>query len=241
MDLFTFNQVKKEYNGTLAFQASQFAIKDQKLVAFIGNSGSGKSTLLHLLASIIQPSSGDIYYQEMHVNQLNSKEREYYLREVVDVIFQEYNLIDNLSVYENLLIIKRINRNLTDETIDRLMKQLDIHDIRHHYITQISGGQAQRVAIARAMLKDTKIILADEPTGALDINNTIKVMNLFKQAAKTKAVLYVTHDLDCAAYAHIIYIIKDGEIIGTIENQNRIHTRKLLEDYFLTGVYNDEN
>lgn len=239
MNLFTLRQLKKSYKQQVAFQAEELIIEQQQLIAFVGNSGSGKSTLLHLLASITKPNQGEIYYQNQRIDQFTAKEREYYLRELIDVIFQEYNLIDNLTIEENLMILQKISPQITKTDIQNTLEQLRITEIAKQRVKNVSGGQAQRVAIARALLKETKIILADEPTGALDIDNTINVMEIFKRVSAQKSILYVTHDLDCAIYADLIYIIDDGKITQKIINQDAQATKKILEQYFQTGAQHE--
>ncbi len=239
MNLFTLNNVKKNYGTQCAFHCENLEIEHNNLIAFIGNSGSGKTTLLHLLANIIIPTTGELYYHDQEITKYKAKERECYLRECVDVIFQEYNLIESLNVIENLTYLKTINTKLNDADINSMLVTLGIAEIKNRHINEISGGQAQRVAIARSLLKATDVILADEPTGALDIENTHKVMQLFKEASKQKTVLYVTHDLNCALYAQTIYIIEDGQVVRKITNNVQQETEKQLEHYFTNGGGNE--
>lgn len=233
MSLFELTNVQKKYGNTNALSIKHLSLENNKLIAIVGNSGSGKSTLLKILTGITKPTFGEVKFNGENINKYKPKQIEMFYKQKIDVIFQEYNLIANLSVNENLKILKSIHSNITDEKITRILKYLKINQIANSMVDQISGGEAQRVAIARALLKNTDVILADEPTGALDIENTTAVMELFREIANIKSVIFVTHDLKCAAYADVIYVINDGKIINTITNENSLKTERSLENIFL--------
>lgn len=233
MELYKLENVVKKYDKQTAFKSKSLSLQSNKLIAIVGNSGSGKSTLLKLLANITTPTYGSVVFQGNDLNGLKPKDVDRLFREKIDVIFQEYNLIENLTVYENLELLKSISTTISDEQIETILKKLNVNNISDQLVSKISGGEAQRVAIARSLLKPTDVILADEPTGALDVENTQIVMNIFKEiVGKDKSLIYVTHDLNCASIADIIYIISDGKIIKEIDNSQKLTTKKELEAIF---------
>lgn len=233
MDLYKLEKVTKKYDKKTAFNCKSLSLKSNKLIAIVGNSGSGKSTFLKLLANITTPTYGSVIFQGTDLKELKPKEKDRLFREKIDVIFQEYNLIENLTVYENLELLKSISRTISDEQITTILQKLNISNIADQLVSNISGGEAQRVAIARSLLKPTDVILADEPTGALDVENTRIVMNIFKEIVnEDKSLIYVTHDLNCASIADVIYIISDGKIIKEIDNNQKVITKKELEAIF---------
>jgi len=184
--------------------------KKKELVFIIGASGSGKTTLLNIIGGNLRSESGEIYLGDLLVNSFNDKELNNYRISIVGNIFQDYNLIDYMTVWDNIMlgysnIIDKIKINL-------LLKQLDIYDKRKMVVSKLSGGEKQRVAIARAIVNDPKIILADEPTGALDSRNGIQIMEILKKLSKNKLVIVVSHDNYLASkYADRIINIKDGK------------------------------
>lgn len=241
MYLYELENISKKYNKQTAFKAKELKLEANKLIAIVGNSGSGKSTLLKLLANITKPSEGKVIFQGEDISNYKPKQTDEFFRLKVDVIFQEYNLIENLTVYENLELLKSISSRVDDQQICKVLTELKIEHIRDKLVTDISGGEAQRTAIARSLLKPTDVILADEPTGALDIENTNIVIAKFREIAKgSKSIIFVTHDLKCAAVADTIYIIKDGQIVKQIEGGNEALIQKKLEQIFMQiGGVND--
>ncbi len=234
MELYSLENVVKKYDKQIAFNCKSLNLQSNKLIAIVGNSGSGKSTLLKLLANITTPTYGCVIFQGVDLEKLKPNEADKLFRNKIDVIFQEYNLIENLTVCENLELLKSISSTISDELIDTMLQKLNISRIKDQLVSNISGGEAQRVAIARSLLKPTDVILADEPTGALDIENTQIIMNIFKQIVnEDKSLIYVTHDLSCASIADIIYIISDGQIIKEIDNSQKLLAKKELETIFM--------
>lgn len=204
--------------------------KSKELVFILGKSGSGKSTLLNIIGGILKPSDGTLYLDDECVSKYSEKRMNKYRSNTVSFIFQDYQLIEYMSVYDNVkLSLNKVDKNI----MDTLLKQLNIYDKRNVKVNKLSGGEKQRVAIARALLKDPEILLCDEPTGALDNGNGIKIMELLKMISKNKLVIVVSHDLELARkYADRIINIEDGEIkaellddknLFTIDNKNEIN------------------
>lgn len=192
-------------------------ISQSEFVAIMGKSGAGKSTLLNILCGIISPSSGSVFVNNMDISNFSDNELARYRRREIGVIFQEYGLIDNYTVEENILLaltFSELKKNEKKEKINTILSKLDILSLKSKKISKLSGGEKQRVAIARAMINDPNIILADEPTGSLDSENTAAVMdillNLHKQG---KTILLITHDNDVASYAQRIITLSDGRIV----------------------------
>lgn len=238
--LYKLNNIKKQYNNKTILEVEQLQLPANKLIAIVGNSGSGKTTLLNILATITRPTNGTVMYLGNEINNNNSKQIENYFRTQVDVIFQNYNLIENLTVYENLSILKKVDKKITNKKINQILIDLNIDHIKEKMIDKLSGGECQRVAIARALLKETNVILADEPTGSLDINNTENIIRIFKRlVANERSVIFVTHDLNCASHADIIHVISDGKLIETI-NGNKQNTIIQLQTIFTNiGIRSD--
>lgn len=181
------------------------------MVAIIGVSGSGKSTLLNIIAGSLRSDEGKIIVGDKDIQKLNDKEINYYRNKVVGYIYQDYNLIEYMSVYDNVRIGYSDNNR---DYVDALLKQLDIYDKRDVLVMKLSGGEKQRVAIARAMINNPRILLCDEPTGALDSQNGIRVMEILKKISENRLVIVVSHDKDLVSrYANEIISISDGVVV----------------------------
>ena len=184
--------------------------KDRELVFILGASGSGKSTLLNIIGGNLQFDSGEVYFNDLILSKLKDKGMTYYRSNIVGTIFQDYNLIDYLNVYDNVMLGD--NGSLNKKEINTLLKQLEIYEKRDMNINKLSGGEKQRVAIARTLVSNPKIILADEPTGALDSKNGIAVIEILKKISQNKLVIVVTHNTTLAKkYGDMIINIKDGK------------------------------
>ncbi len=165
--------------------------------SIIGKSGSGKSTLLNILGCLDKPTTGNMYIDDIEINQLSSRELDYYRNTMIGFVFQNFNLIDEYTVYDNIslaLELQNCDELSMDSKITTVLNKLDISSIDYKYPNQISGGEKQRVAIARALIKEPKILLVDEPTGNLDKENANKVMNILKNISEKMLVIMVTHD-----------------------------------------------
>ena len=186
------------------------------LTFILGKSGSGKSTLLNLIGGLDNYDSGEIIINNVSTKKFKNSDFDNYRNNYVGFIFQEFNIIDDYTIYENIILpLKLQNKKIDDEEVDILLKKLGIEELKERKLNELSGGQKQRVAIARALIKNPKIILADEPTGNLDSKNSIEVMNLLKEISKDTLVIVVTHDNDLAnKYGDRIIEISDGKIIN---------------------------
>lgn len=181
------------------------------MVAIIGASGSGKSTLLNIIAGSLRSDEGKVIVEDKDIQKLGEKEINYYRNKVVGYIYQDYNLIEYMSVYDNVRIGYSDNNR---DYVLALLKQLDIYDKRDILVMKLSGGEKQRVAIARAMINNPRILLCDEPTGALDSQNGIMVMEILKKISENRLVIVVSHDKDLVSrYANEIINISDGVVM----------------------------
>ena len=181
------------------------------MVAIIGASGSGKSTLLNIIAGSLRSDEGKVIVGDKDIQKLGEKEINYYRNKVVGYIYQDYNLIEYMSVYDNVRIGYSDNNR---DYVLALLKQLDIYDKRDILVMKLSGGEKQRVAIARAMINNPRILLCDEPTGALDSQNGIMVMEILKKISENRLVIVVSHDKDLVSrYANEIINISDGVVM----------------------------
>lgn len=200
------------YNKDKALDNINLEINNSEFICFIGESGSGKSTLLSILSTLLKPTSGDVCFNNLNYKDIQNIDK--FRKENIGFIFQFHYLINYLTVKEN---IKLANKNCKDEEIKTLLSTLGIENLIDKYPNEISGGQRQRVAIARALINNPKVIFADEPTGNLDSNNSLKVFELFKELSeKGTTIIVATHDKNLAKMANKIYELKDGKIDGKI-------------------------
>jgi len=217
-------KVFKEYkiDNELTFSALKninLLIKNGEFVSIVGPSGSGKSTLMHIIGLLDKPSAGKVLINEKEVSRLSDEEISKIRNQMVGFVFQQFNLINKLTVLENILVPTIYCREeLKFDPKQRaleLIKKFNIEGKENSYPNKLSGGQQQRVAIARALIMDPAIILADEPTGNLDSKNGQIILSLLEQLNKEekRTVIIVTHDLSIANRAKRIIQIKDGEII----------------------------
>lgn len=196
-------------------------IKKGEIVAIIGASGSGKSTLLHTLGGIDRPTSGEVYIDEVNINNLNEDEISLLRLRKIGFVFQFYNLIQVLSVEENIEMPVLLDDGTIEKSYkEELIKLLGLENRRYHMPSELSGGQQQRVAIGRALANKPSIILADEPTGNLDSKNAIDIMELLKFSSKkyNQTLIIITHDEKIAKMADRVITIKDGAIVKDEEN-----------------------
>ncbi len=213
-----FKTYKGELYETHALQDVSFHVAEGEFVAIMGESGSGKSTLLHIIGCMDRATEGSLYIDGVDTQKLKAKALDKLRKEKINFVFQHFALMEEYSIYENLespLIARNIRKGKRKEIILAIVEKLGIQELVDKYPTQISGGQRQRVAIARAMITDTPLILADEPTGALDEENTRNVMALFEEMHKAgKTIVLITHDKKVAQYADRILVLRDGRLQG---------------------------
>ncbi len=221
--------LKKYYrlgeNTVRALDGVNLSVREREFIAVIGKSGSGKSTLLHLIGGLDIPTSGEVYVDGKKLSDMKREQLAVFRRRKVGFVFQNYNLVPDLNVYENVVLPieldgKRIDRPFVRE----ILELLQIADKREALPGMLSGGQQQRVAIARAVAAKPAIILADEPTGNLDTASGHDVMGLLKVAAKQfqQTVILITHDRDIAQMADRIVHIEDGRIVGAGDPDDKV-------------------
>lgn len=191
---------------------------DKGLVFILGPSGSGKSTLLNILGGLDLPDSGEIWIEDYELTKMSRKERTAYLNSYLGFVFQEYNILKDLTLIENIslpLEIQSIPHKKRKELIQNTLKMVELEGLEKRKVSQLSGGQKQRIAIARAVIKDPKLIIADEPTGNLDSETSTTIFNLFKRLSQDRLIIIVTHDEDSALIYNdmLIRITPDGGAI----------------------------
>ena len=196
------------YNNDKALENINLEINKGEFVCLVGESGSGKSTLLSIISTLLKPTKGELFFENL--NYKNIIDIDDFRKTNIGFIFQFHYLINYLTVKEN---IKLANEKATDNEIHNLLKILRIENLSNKYPNEISGGQRQRVAIARALINKPKVIIADEPTGNLDSKNSLNVFEIFKKLSQEQVTIIVaTHDKNLAQIANKIYEVKDGKI-----------------------------
>lgn len=240
-------KVEKYYGNrsslTKAINDISFDVKKGEFVAIMGASGSGKTTLLNVISTIDNVTAGHIYVGRTDVTKLKGNDLNRFRREELGFIFQDFNLLDTLTAYENIalaLSIQNINPKETDKRVKNVALKLDILDILNKYPHEMSGGQKQRVACARAIITNPKLILADEPTGALDSKSSRMLMERFEYLNQEldTTILMVTHDAFSASYAERVIFIKDGRLFKEIYKGNdtrKIFFNKIIDIVTLLG------
>ncbi|MAJ50418.1 MAG: macrolide ABC transporter ATP-binding protein [Flammeovirgaceae bacterium] len=203
--------VKKSYGDTPVLTSINFSIEKGQLVVLLGPSGSGKTTLLNIIAGIDNADNGEVRISNNELTQMNDLELTEYRRDTVGYVFQFYNLLPNLTVLENAAL----GLELKGEKIDHakvILEKIGLGDKSERFPAQLSGGEQQRVAIARAMAKNPMLIVADEPTGNLDKNNSESVRKLFKNISKEATIIIATHDNDYLEIADKAYELDEGKL-----------------------------
>lgn len=226
MSLLSVNNLKKIYTTRLggaqiqALSDVSFTVESGEFIAIMGESGSGKTTLLNILAGLDKPSSGDVFLNMKSVVSLTEKEISAFRRENLGFVFQDFNLLDTFTIQDNIFLPLVLSGKSYDEMIDRLTPiaiKLGINDILQKYPYEVSGGQKQRTAIARASITNPQLLLADEPTGALDSRSADQIMKLFDALNRDgQTVVMVTHSVRAASCAGRVLFIKDGEVFHQI-------------------------
>ena len=209
---------------TTALNDVSLHVKQGEFVAIMGPSGCGKSTLLNIIGLLDNPTSGNYYFNGQEVGHLKEKQRTQVRKGNIGFVFQSFNLIDELNVYENVelpLIYLKKKASEKKELVTWILDRMNISHRVKHFPQQLSGGQQQRVAIARAVVAGPKLILADEPTGNLDSKNGAEVMNLLTELNQEgTTIVMVTHSQHDASYAHRVVHLFDGQIVTELENRD---------------------
>ena len=226
MPLLEVRNLKKIYttrfggNKVQALSDVSFSVEEGEYVAIMGESGSGKTTLLNILASLDKPTSGEVLLEGKNIVAIKDSELSAFRRNHLGFVFQDFNLLDNFSVQDNIFLPLVLSRTQFQEMNSRLIplaKKLGISDILQKYPYEISGGQKQRVAVARALITYPRIVLADEPTGALDSKASTHLLQMFTDInAEGQTIFMVTHSTMAASHAGRVLFIKDGEVFHQI-------------------------
>lgn len=205
------------FNRIKVLDHFNLSIEEGQMIAINGTSGSGKSTLLHIMGGLERPEAGDVIIENKNIYRLSNEELTILRRRRIGFIFQFYNLVPTINVYENIVLPIHLDGQEEDEAyINELLDMLDLQDKKYHFVDELSGGQQQKVAIARALASQPAIIFADEPTGNLDSQNSKEVLEILKISQKRyhQTIVLVTHDAKIASYADKIYRLEDGQIVG---------------------------
>lgn len=222
--MISFNHISKTYlvgdQEIKALDDVSFSIEKGKFTVILGPSGSGKSTLLNLLGGMDRATEGSFIFDNKEITLLNEKELSIYRQDIVGFVFQFYNLIPSLTTLENINIAAQLTGNIEESEI--FLDKVGLSHRKNNFPNQLSGGEMQRVSIARALAKKPKLLLCDEPTGALDTKTGQKIIELLQEASKDKdvAVVMVTHNAEFKKFADKVIYLKDGKINSIIENQD---------------------
>ena len=222
--------IRKVYTTRLSTQSTEalknvnFSVDNGEYVAIMGESGSGKTTLLNILATFDKATSGSVLLNNLDLSKLKDKELADFRRDNLGFVFQDFNLLDNFSIKDNILLpLVLANKKYKDMEVrlDKVTKPLGIDKLINKYPYEISGGQRQRVAVARAIITNPSLILADEPTGALDSKSTDQLLNVFDKLNEIgQTIIMVTHSVKTAARAKRVLFIKDGVVFHELRKGN---------------------
>ncbi len=240
MNIIETKNLVKQYGKVTVLKGIDLTIQSGELTAIMGPSGSGKSTLMNVLSSIDQISGGEIWLEGQSVLDVTKKKLRLFRQEKMGFIFQDYNLLDTLTVKENILLplsLKRVTASEMEKRLAPIIKALNLEDLLDKYPTEISGGQKQRTASARAIITSPAIVFADEPTGALDSRSATHLLEqlvLLNEVFKT-TLLMVTHDVFAASYCKRIIFLRDGAIV------NEIYRGDLDQKQFYQQILNTQS
>lgn len=211
---------------TTALNNVDFTVNEGEFISVMGPSGCGKSTLLNIIGLLDSTDTGSYIFGDKEIVKLNEKQRGLIRKENIGFIFQNFNLIDELTVFENVelpLVYNKVSKAERRTRVEKILKDLQIEHRRNHFPQQLSGGQQQRVAVARALVTEPKLILADEPTGNLDSKNGNEVMELLTDLhQKGATIIMVTHSSYDAGFSTRIVELKDGQIVSERINQRKV-------------------
>lgn len=234
MPLLNIQQVKKVYQSQLngqpveALKNITFSVEEGEYVAIMGESGSGKSTLLNLMATLDQPTAGELALNGIDLTTIKEKDAASFRRDHLGFVFQDFNLLDTFSVKDNILlplVLSKVPVEQMDQRLQPLVRTLGITDLLQHYPYELSGGQKQRVAVARAIITKPDLLLADEPTGALDSKTSDQLLTLFQQINQNgQTIIMVTHSSIAASRAQRVLFIKDGHVFHQLYRGERTNS-----------------
>ena len=243
MELVRIQHIEKYYGNksslTKAVDDISFNVDKGEFIAIMGASGSGKTTLLNCISTLDRVTAGHIYLEDTDITTLKGRKLNQFRRDKLGFIFQDFNLLDTLTAYENIALALSIQKKPAadiDKAVNNVAQQLGITEVLKKYPYQMSGGQKQRVASARAIVTDPKLVLADEPTGALDSRSAKMLLERFRSlnTEQNATILMVTHDSFTASYASRVIFIKDGKIFHELDRGD--NSRKQFFDKIIDVV-----
>jgi putative ABC transport system ATP-binding protein len=233
MTLLEVKNIKKIYTTRFSGQSVQalanvsFSVENGEYVAIMGESGSGKTTLLNILASLDKPTQGEVLLDGKDITTIKEKVISSFRRDNLGFVFQDFNLLDTFSLKDNIFLPLVLSKKTYPEMRERLTplaKKLGITDLLEKFPYEVSGGQKQRAAVARALITNPKLVLADEPTGALDSKSAEQLLDLFSSINKEgQTIVMVTHSIKAASHASRVLFIKDGQVFHQIYRGNKNH------------------
>ena len=224
----------KSKDKTVALDNVNISFPNKGLVFVVGKSGSGKTTLLSLIGGLDNVTEGQILVNDEEINKFSHRKLDQYRNNTVGYIFQDYQLIENLTIYENLKMMLDFKNEKGDSKIKEALKEVDLEGYENRLPKELSGGQKQRISIARILVKNPAIILADEPTGNLDVKNTKQILSLLKNIAKDKLVLVVSHDIFSAnEFADYVIYLKHGKIISKYKKTKKLDNKLSIKNNVL--------
>lgn len=251
-EIIKISDVRKEYgsegNVTKAVNGVNFIVNKGSYIGIMGASGSGKTTILNMIATIVRVTSGQIFFQGKDITSLDEQELSHFRKNHLGFVFQDFNLLDTLTIEENIELAMAIHDKKKEEierSVDEITQKLGISDIRKKFPYQVSGGQKQRCACARAIANRPGLILADEPTGALDSKAAKSLLDTFLKMQKEfdATILMVTHDAFSASYCQRILFMRDGKIYKELVNKDMSRKKfllKILDVMSETGEVEDD-
>ncbi len=218
-------QDRRSSAGVEALRSVTFSVDEGDFVAIMGESGSGKTTMLNLLATLDRPTEGSLFIDGKDINAMTKDEASDFRRNSLGFIFQDFNLLDQFIAKDNILlplVLERVNKSTMDRRLEVVAERLGIDRLLDKYPYQLSGGEKQRVAVARALITEPRLILADEPTGALDSKNADVLMKILERInAHGRSIVMVTHSSVVASYAKRVLFISDGTIYHSFDRGDR--------------------
>lgn len=220
-----------------------FSVEKGEYVAIMGESGSGKTTLLNILAALDKPTGGEVLLNGKNIVEINEKEISAFRRENLGFVFQDFNLLDNFSLKDNILlplVLSGVRYPEMEKRLHPITKRLGIEELLEKYPYEVSGGQKQRTAVARALISRPQLVLADEPTGALDSKAADELLQLFNAVNQEgQTILMVTHSTKAASHAKRVLFIKDGEVFHQLYRGNMNNEELYAKNFRYTDNVND--